>query len=211
MSRDRSERSRHSRSHDPALAAIRRAEQRALAEHAAEMADLAGLNSSDADRLSEMDTGVSDGLEAEAGAPTQEDTDAQAGPALDAGTGEEAGAIEREQARADIPRAVETEIEAAAEELGTPPSQWSFGTGRWEFPKLPVSAPRRSGLEEAQAFFDFSRRFAMRHEGEMGTQARSDVQDGETGRHDGASSHQDLSHTADDRLGDKDVDGDAGP
>ncbi|MBO2521638.1 MAG: hypothetical protein LOD85_02885 [Clostridia bacterium] len=163
-------------------------------------------------------------LEAEKKSPPPAGSGGEAeAPPAGALNSSDADAVAQVQALLD---AGETEIEAASEELGAAP-------GQWVFPSVEVRAARRSGVEEAQAFFDFSRRLAaeLRASGSGAHTARSvsenasieepareeapgpgpagpDLEpDGEPAE---GSVHQDGPDPLDDGLGDEDVDGHPG-
>jgi len=59
------------------------------------------------------------------------------------------------------------DFEAASETSDLPP------ISQWIFPKLPIYGPRRSGFDEAQAFFEFSRRLAALTENEGANAAQA--------------------------------------
>ena len=185
MAREKSRRDGHEHRPDRALEAIRRAEQHALAEHAAEMADIAdavevhevagaGGNSEKNDKAPEK---------REAGEIQEAREDREpAGGLADSGfnldseqyqetsdSGEIWGVAKAPLNSSDADALAEAEatlsgsaadFEAASETSDLPP------ISQWIFPKLPIYGPRRSGFDEAQAFFEFSRRLAALTENE---------------------------------------------
>src|SRR5690606_8230034 len=160
--------------HDSDLEAIRGAKQRHLTEHAAETAEIkatqeTGKESTDLEASAELAptsahpfghavnpaTGYVDAI-------TGNDADALTAADVEAGAFA-ASRMEKETGSHDSPGSDGTQgpagpsdtsdMEAASEELGAAP-------GQWVFPKLEIPVRRRSGLAEAQAFFEFTRRFS---------------------------------------------------
>lgn len=174
--------------HDPALEAIRRAKQQNLAEHAAEMAERVEHAEQEIQQVARGDD------QGQVGKAVAEDAVDPARGYVDAINGSDSDALAAAdvQAEAGVPSAVDSpgasgtsgpsgahDIEAAAEELGARPAGWVF-------PKLDIAPRKRSGVEEAQAFFEFSRRFSsVLDEGSDGADATDDAEHVEAGENGG--------------------------
>lgn len=168
---------------DPTLEAIQRAQQRDLAEHAVDMAeqaveaDIAAMKQVDqeqADSAVEPEERVSksdDRSESGGAGVPMEKIDSATGyvdsishgyaplyshaEPITSGDTDHLAEIE-----AGIANTGSVDIEAASEEMAAP-QELTAQQSPWIFPKLEIPATRRrSGIDEAQAFFEFTRRFA---------------------------------------------------
>lgn len=138
---------------DPAVEDLHQARQQHLAEYAADMAEPSGTAEQRTDGVDSATgyVGIIRDLKSETASNLRQDAP---NPAAGEGhataiTGNEADHLAQIEAQI---RSADVEAEAASEEMPGVP---------WVFPKFEIPWGRgRSGIDEARAFFEFSRRYA---------------------------------------------------